>query len=184
MRKSEPLQRHYPMFTKGNGQARKRNHHVCFPKLAMVVGDEVPMKPFILMSAAVGWVLLGVIGVQYSNIQTLHKDKEVLSASVSLLQQTNAQQILDIDAANLRYVESQAELEREREISSERETSQKQITHQLNQQLNKLRTEVSHDGEESKCMRARMPDYALRLLRGDSDDNSHEDGGKEGIPTR
>ena len=125
------------------------------------------------MGAAAGLVLLGVIGVQYSNIQALHTDKEVLSASVSLLQQTNAQQILDLESANLRYVESQAALEREREIFSERETSQKRITHQLNQQLNKLRAEVSNGGEESKCMRARMPDYALRLLRGDSDDNSH-----------
>lgn len=131
------------------------------------------MNPFILMGGAVV-VLLGVIGVQYSNIQTLHTDKEVLSASASLLQQTNEQQTLDLEASNLRYVESKAALEREREIFSDREVSQKQITDQLNQQLEQLRTEVSNGGEESKCMRTRMPDYVIRMHHGeDSDDNSH-----------
>lgn len=138
----------------------------------MVVGDEIPMNPFILMSGS-GIVLLGVIGVQYFNIQTLHEDKEVLSASFSLLQQTNEQQKLDLKSSNIRYVESEAALEREREISSGREISQKKITHQLNEQLNKLRTEVSNGGGKSKCMRVRMPDYAIRLLRSDTNDNSH-----------
>lgn len=145
----------------------------------MVDEDEIPMNMRLMATGAVGVVVLGVIGVQYTTIQVLRQDKAELSASVALLQQTNAQQVLDLAAAELRLVESQAALERERTIYAERETTQKQIFRQLNQQLDRLR-EVSH-GEEAQCMRVRMPVHALSLLREDTDHHSHQNGREEDV---
>ena len=146
------------------------------------------MNPLAL--GGLGLVLLGAIGVQQFNIQSLNEEKKSLSLSVSLLEETNAQQraqhTLDLEDVNRRYVELIESQERERAMFSDREVAQQRVAKQLNTELDKLKFEVNNAVDESKCMRTRMPRYAISLLRTreDADDNNNKNGGKEGLPTK
>lgn len=124
----------------------------------------------------VGAGLLGVVGVQQLTVHQLEKKNETLVASKAILQQSNAQHLLDLEFANLAIDESKRQRERERSIAAERERSQKVVNETINNQLESLRNKVKNNGKGSVCMRAKLPDYAIGLLSS-ADDNGNKAGG-------
>ncbi|MCC8380088.1 hypothetical protein [Xenorhabdus sp. PB30.3] len=130
------------------------------------------MNPIFVIGGFIGAFLLGVIGTQYYSINNLESVIEIKTEEGDRLKQANSQFQSDLQEAD-DFIEQMLEtLNKERLIASEREQELFQNSGDLRAKLVQLEKEVSsHEGKESGCMHIRLPNYAIRLLGGITEDN-------------
>ncbi|WP_347361787.1 hypothetical protein [Vibrio vulnificus] len=129
------------------------------------------MNPVYAAGGLVGALLLGVVGVQYITINGLETTIEAKTQENAKLAQTNAQFKQELQQSNEQITQMKQARDLERKISADRERELSKSNSELGRKLAQLEEESANEGEESACLRTRMPDSVIRLLGGTAKDS-------------
>ncbi|MFW1108315.1 hypothetical protein ACEWA7_19950 [Vibrio parahaemolyticus] len=124
------------------------------------------MNPFYIVGGLAVALLLGVVGAQHININTLESAIDIKTQENAQLVQTNAQLKQELQESNEQITQMEQARDVERKISAERERELSKSNSELGRKLAQLEKESASDGESAVCLRTRMPDSVIRMLGG------------------